>query len=76
MWEKLKAWFKHSLTILWARLVALGGLALALGQSLLDDPNITSAIQTALQPKFIPYWVIGIGLITELCRRRSIGKAE
>ncbi len=76
MWEKIKAWFKHSLTILWARAVALGGIALALGQSLLDDPNVTGAIQTALQPRFIPYWVIGIGLITELCRRRTAAKAE
>ena len=75
MWNRIKAWFKHSITILWARVVALAGLLLAAGQSLLGDPNVTSAIQTALQPKFIPYYVIAIGLITEIARRRTAGRA-
>jgi hypothetical protein len=74
MWEKIKSWFKHSVTILWARMVALVGLLLASGQSLLGDPNISSAIQSALQPKFIPYYVIAIGLITEIARRRTAEK--
>jgi len=73
MWDKVKAWFKHSLTILWARAVALAGLLLAAGQSVLQDPNVNGAIQSALQPKFIPYYVIGIGLITEIARRRTAG---
>jgi hypothetical protein len=72
MWDKIKAWFKHSLTILWARVVALAGIVLASAQALIADPNVTGAVQTALQPKFIPYWVIGIGLITEICRWRTI----
>ena len=72
MWDKIKAWFKHSLTILWARVVALTGLLLAAGTSLLEDPNVTATIQTALQPKFIPYYVIAIGLITEIVRRRTV----
>ena len=74
MWDKIKAWFKHSLTILWARLVALAGILLAAGQALLADPNVTAAIQTALQPKFIPYYVIAIGLVTEIARRRTVAK--
>ena len=76
MWDKIKAAFKHSITILWARVVALAGLLLAAGQALLGDPNVSGAIQTALQPKFIPYYVIAIGLITELARRRTAGRAE
>jgi hypothetical protein len=75
MWDKIKAWFKHSLTILWARVVALVGLLIASTQALIADPNVTGAIQAALQPKFIPYYVIGIGLITELMRRRTTGRA-
>jgi len=75
MWDKIKAWFKHSLTILWARVVALAGILLAAGQALLADPNVTDAIQTALQPKFIPYYVIAIGLVTEIARRRTAGGA-
>ena len=76
MWQKIKAWFKHSLTIVWARAVALAGLVLAAIESLAADPNVTGALQTALQPKYIPYYVIAIGLITELARRRTAAKAE
>jgi hypothetical protein len=72
MWDKIKTWFKHSLTILWARAVAFAGILLAAVQALLADPNVTGAIQAALQPKFIPYYVIAIGLITEIVRRRSM----
>jgi hypothetical protein len=75
MWDTIKAWFKHSVTILWARVVALAGLLLAAGQSLLADPNVSGAIQTALQPQFIPYYVIAIGLVTELARRRTADRA-
>jgi hypothetical protein len=71
MWDKIKAWFKHSVTILWARAVTLGGALLATLLSLSNDPNVGAAIQSALQPKFIPYYVIAIGLITELARRRT-----
>ena len=74
MWDNIKAWFRHSVTILWARAMALAGLLLAAGQSLLQDPNVSGAIQTVLQPKFIPYYVIAIGLVTEIARRRTAGK--
>jgi len=74
-WDAIKAWFRHSLTILWARVLALAGLLLAAGQSLLDDPAINSAVQTLLRPKYIPYYVIAVGLITEIARRRTAGKA-
>ncbi len=76
MWDKFKASFKHSVTILWARVVACAGLLLMAGQSLLQDPNVSEAIQAALQPKLVPYYVIAIGILTELARRRSIGKVE
>ena len=71
MWDKVKAWFRHSVTILWARVVALAGLLLAAGQSVLADPNVNGAVQQVLQPKYIPYYVIAIGLVTELARRRT-----
>ena len=74
MWDKIKAWFRYSVTILWARVVALAGILLAGGQALLADPNVTGTIQSALQPKFIPYYVIAIGLVTELARRRTVAK--
>jgi hypothetical protein len=74
MWDTLKAAFKHSVTILWARVVALGGIVLGAVQALSADPAVNDAIHTILQPQFIPYYVIAIGLITELARRRTLAK--
>jgi hypothetical protein len=74
MWDKIKTWFKNSVTILWARLLAVAGIVLASAQSLVGDPNVSGAVQQLLKPQFIPWYVIGIGLVTELCRRRTAGK--
>lgn len=76
MLEKIKTWFKHSVTILWARMQVVAGLITASVMVLASDPNVTGAIQSALQPRFIPYYVIAIGLITELARRRTAGSPE
>ena len=75
MWDEVKAWFKYSLTILWARAVALAGLLLAAAEALLQDPNVSAALQAALQPKYVPYYVIAIGLVAEIARRRTAGRA-
>jgi hypothetical protein len=74
MWDKLAAWFRHSATILWARLVACAGLVMVALEAMLHDPNVSLAIQSALQPKYVPYYVIAIGLITELARRRTLDR--
>ncbi len=74
MWEQIKTAFRHSVTILWARLLAVAGLLLAAGEQVLQDPNVASAVQAALQPKYVPYYVIAIGLITELARRRTLDR--
>ncbi|MGB9044257.1 MAG: hypothetical protein WCC81_17535 [Pseudolabrys sp.] len=71
VWIEIKSWFKNSVTILWARVQVFTGIAAAALMALASDPNVTSAIQTALQPKYIPYYVIAIGLITEIARRRT-----
>ena len=73
MWDKIKAAFKHSLTILWTRAVAAAGFLLAAGQSLIGDPNVNDAIHGLLKSEYIPYYVIAIGLVTELCHRRTAG---
>ena len=59
------------MTILWARVVAVAGLLLAAAQSLFADPSVNGAVQQLLQPKYIPYYVIAIGLVTEFARRRT-----
>jgi hypothetical protein len=74
MWSKTKSWFGNSLTILWARIQVLAGLLAAFLMALATDPNVTGAIQAALEPRFIPYYVIAIGLITEIARRRTISR--
>jgi hypothetical protein len=71
MRAKIKAWFRNSVTILWARVVALMGLLLAAIQSVLADPSVNGAVQQVLQPRYIPYYVIAIGLVTEIARRRT-----
>ena len=71
MWNKVKSWFKNSVTIFWARAQVFAGLVVASLLALTSDPNVTGAIQAALQPKYIPYYVIAIGLITEIARRRT-----
>ncbi|MDO9414011.1 MAG: hypothetical protein Q7T81_15685 [Pseudolabrys sp.] len=76
MWDKIKSSFMHSITILWARAVACAGLALVAVEALLQDPSVSAAVQSVLQPKYVPYYVIGIGLVTELARRRSLAKGE
>ncbi len=74
MWNTIKTWFRNSVTILWARIQMLAGLIAASLLALASDPNVTGTIQAALQPKFIPYYVIAIGLITEVARRRTAGR--
>ncbi len=54
MWDKIKAWFGHSVTILWARIQVVAGAAAAAAFALLQDPNVVAALQSALQPKYIP----------------------
>lgn len=70
MWEKIKAWFKHSETIFWARLqVALGTLLQVLTHTdlspLIKDPKWLT-VWTILSG-----WLVASGVITELARRRN-----
>jgi len=44
--------------------------------TLATDPHVTGTIESALQPKLIPYYVIAIGLITEIARRRTAGTTK
>jgi hypothetical protein len=76
MWNKIRSYFKNSITIFWARVQVLGGVAAATLMALASDANVTGAVQAALQPKYIPYYVITIGLITEIARRRTAGNAK
>jgi hypothetical protein len=72
--DALKSWFKNSVTILWARVQVVAGLAGAAVFGLAQDPNIGGAVQQILKPEYVPYYIIAIGLITELARRRTVDK--
>jgi hypothetical protein len=77
MWERIKAWFRHSATILWARIVGLSGFVLAALEAtanLFELPGIRENIQLLLDPKYVPYYIIAIALVTELARRRTLKK--
>lgn len=68
-WEAVRAWFKDSETIFLARLQVLIGSVTAAVTGFLGDPNINSAVQAILNPQYIPYYIIGLGIITEIARR-------
>ncbi len=64
MWDDIKAWFKRSETIFWARLqVAVGALWSVLIVSDLS-PLLTN-------PKIMASWLIFSGFVTEMARRRN-----
>jgi lysozyme family protein len=42
MWNNIKAWFRNSVTILWARVQMLAGLVAASLLALASDPNVTA----------------------------------
>jgi hypothetical protein len=71
MWQKIKGWFKHSETIFIARLQVFLGAVVAVGSALTSDPTVSSAIQSLLDPHYIPYYIIAIGVLTEVFRRRN-----
>jgi hypothetical protein len=71
MWEKIKSWFGHSETILLARLQVILGVLGVVATALVNDPNTSAAVQSLLKPEYVPYYVIGIGILTEVLRRRG-----
>jgi hypothetical protein len=76
--KRIKAFFRHSATILWARLVAVIGLLLAFSDQLLDlfsMPGIKDQVQAVLDPKYVPFYLIAIAVVTELARRRSLPRS-
>lgn len=63
MWDKIKAWFKRSEVIFFARLQVVTGAVWAVLQA--------TDLSPVLQGKYMTYWLICSGVITELCRRRG-----
>lgn len=77
MKDHLRKFVKDSATILWARIVAFTGFIFAvldLASDLLQVPGINENISTLLNPRYVPWYLIAVSLITEVCRRRTLPK--
>ena len=74
MWENIKAFFKASETIFWARLNAFLGLAATVLTYV--DPSL---IQPVLTPQNFAIYILINGIATEYLRRRrapDLGKDQ
>ncbi len=61
MWRSIRVWFKDSETIAWARIqLVVGAVWSVLAMSDLSG---------VLPAKWLPYWLIFSGIITEISRR-------
>lgn len=67
MWDKIKSWFKESVTIFWARVQTIAGVLL----SVLGAVDL-SPLGTALPSKYAGVWLVISGIVTELARRRTL----
>ena len=73
MWEKVKAFFKDSVTILWARIQYIGGIfgaGLIVAFSGYDFTQLTS--MTLADAAKMLCAVAVAGVLTEIARRRTL----
>jgi hypothetical protein len=78
MWQKFKDWcarewaaVKKSGTMLLAWLTSAVGLIAGTLADLYNDPSVNDAIKSALDPKYIPWYVLGFGLLLRLVRKKN-----
>lgn len=76
--ETLKAWFarewaaiKKSGTIIFAWLMTASGAIVSGVVDLYNDPSVNDAIKSILKPEYIPWYVLGIGLLLRFVRMRN-----
>jgi hypothetical protein len=72
-WHTAKAWFKHSMTILWARIQYIIGIVGAglIGAFSGYDFAQLSSMDAKSAFKMLAFAAL-TGVITEVCRRRTI----
>jgi len=78
MARTIEAWLRRewaavrkSGTMLFAWTQAAVGVAAAVLLDVYSDPSINSAIQSALKPDYVPYYVIAVGLLLRIVRKRN-----
>lgn len=74
-WDRILSAGKGSATIAWSKLTAalaaLSGGAAYLGDWL-GDPTLTGAVQAILKPELIPFFMLGVALVTIWARKRTL----
>lgn len=73
LWEKAKAWFKHSITIVWARVQYVVGI---IGAGLIAafsgyDFNQLASLDARSAFKMLAFAALA-GVVTEIARRRTL----
>jgi hypothetical protein len=73
LWEKAKAWFKHSVTIVWARVQYVVGIV---GAGLIAafsgyDFNQLASLDAKSAFKMLAFAALA-GVVTEVARRRTL----
>ena len=73
LWEKAKAWFKHSITIVWARVQYVVGIV---GAGLIAafsgyDFNQLASLDAKSAFKMLAFAALA-GVVTEFARRRTL----
>jgi hypothetical protein len=72
-WDKTKAWFKNSLTILWARIQYVGGVLAAGLIAAFSGYDFTQLTSMDAKGAFkMLAAVAAAGVLTELARRRTL----
>jgi len=78
MWGKIKAWcareweaVKKSGTVLLGWLSTAAGFVGAALVDLYQDPTVNTALQAALKPEYVPYYLIAFGLLIRFVRKRN-----
>lgn len=72
-WDKTKAWFKDSLTILWARIQYVVGFVGAALIAKFSDYDFSQLVSLDAKGAFkMLVWAIIGGIITEVARRRTL----
>ena len=67
MYERIKGWFSHSLTIAWSYLLMAAGLLIDV-VPMIGSPEVSKM----LPPQYLGWYTIAVGVITYLARRRSL----
>jgi hypothetical protein len=72
-WDKITAWFKDSMTILWARIQYVGGLVAAGCVAAFSGYDFTQLTSMDAKGVFKMLCAVAIsGILTEIARRRTL----